>query len=63
MHPPSQTQKPTPWAKPIPWWIHEYMVNTMSQESTLHAVVSVSYGGLCKPVDYFLDGFSLLEVS
>ena len=34
--------------KTIPWWMHKFMVNTMSQESIPYIVVSVSYDGLCK---------------
>ena len=41
-------------AKPIPWWIHQFMANTMNNDSTLYAIVSVSYDA---PVDYFLDVF------
>ena len=34
--------------KTLPWWMHKFMANTMSKDSILYAVVSVSYDGLCK---------------
>ena len=48
-----------PQTKPISWWIHKSIANTMSQDSMPYAVVSVSNDGLCKClyVDYFLNGF------
>ena len=37
-----------PGGKTIPWWMHKFMANTMSEESIPYVVVSVSYDGLCK---------------
>ena len=34
--------------KTIPWWMHKFMVNTMSKNSTPYVIVSESYDGLCK---------------
>ena len=34
--------------KTIPWWMHKFMANTMSQDSIPYVVVSVRYDGLCK---------------
>ena len=34
--------------KTVPWWMHKFMANTMSQDSIPYIVVSVSYDGLCK---------------
>ena len=45
--PPSPTQKHA-WEKTIPWWMHKFMANTMSQDLIPYVVVSVSYDGLCK---------------
>ena len=35
-------------AKAIPWWIHKFMVNTMSKDSTSYAIVSVRYVSACR---------------
>ena len=37
-----------PGEKTIPWWMHKFMANTMSEDSNSYAIVSVSYDGLCK---------------
>ena len=34
--------------KTIPWWMHRFMANTMSQNSIPYVIVLVSYDGLCK---------------
>ena len=41
-------QRSMPGDKTIPWWMHKFMANTMSQDSIPYVVVSVSYDGLCK---------------
>ena len=41
-----------PREKTIPWWMHKFMANTMSQDSIPCAVVSVSYDDLiCKRLE------------
>ena len=37
-----------PGEKPIPWWMHKFIANTMSQDSIPYVVASVRYDGLCK---------------
>ena len=37
-----------PGTKTIPWWMHKFQANTMSEDSIPYAIVSVSYDGLCK---------------
>ena len=37
-----------PGGETIPWWMHKFMTNTMSEDSIPYAIVSVSYDGLCK---------------
>ena len=45
---PSFSNKEACLGKTIPWWMHKFMANTMSQDSVPYVVVSVRYDGLCK---------------